>query len=612
LQISCGESEEAKSQAKALERNRSKAEQAIEEAREAGVSKLFKKDFEKYADEFSAGEEAYEKGDAEKANKAFKRIVKRVPKLIARAERAEEQAKELKKLDEEVSEARRAAIAKKARTDAPQAFAAAENNYKKFRALLKDPEKIKSAERTGRRAKEAFDDAVSEAAQNVVVKQKAVQSKDAMAVWKQKAKEIGAAEKSASDWLHAERQERNGETELANGQFHEAQQSFEAAETSFNSAFVNVKSLERFAAGNDDTNVPEVADPESVAIDPEEDSFADSGTPEGSDGGSVGVDDVPTPEDEPFDPGSPESFIENNLEKLGLGIDDYDPVSGQIILDYTFGPDKFKKDYKALKLKNRKYIGFWDPGIRKEVAKGDPEAAISLAGNTEGLVLLPVPLKAPMTIEWSTNIMVMDSTGSMGPVFGAQKGGKKYFWADFATFKRFVSGRTTKKDAKRVPKKFKRSANYWFDKTRQVRMRLEIEKSEKKKGSVVISLFYDLDEEVGEKPINIKVVKETMVAGQLGWCWSRTKFIIRKLRVTAQLDKDEAVKILKEKLGVEDSGPETGSAPTKKTRKTPESGGGDTAEKTDDEEKVAEARPEPKTGGKPTGGTTKEPDDFDF
>ena len=55
LQISCGESEEAKSQAKALERNRSKAEQAIEEAREAGVSKLFKKDFEKYADEFSAG-----------------------------------------------------------------------------------------------------------------------------------------------------------------------------------------------------------------------------------------------------------------------------------------------------------------------------------------------------------------------------------------------------------------------------------------------------------------------------------------------------------------------------------------------------------------------------
>lgn len=595
LQVSCGGGEEEKAKSKTAERNRSKAEKALAEAKDAGVKKLFKDDFEKYEDLFADAESLFEDGDDAKASKTFSKVRRSISKLIAKAEKAEEELKELEELDSEVKKVRRDA-ASKARADAPKEFASAEKKFEKFRAMLKDPSKAKNAERAGQSAIEAYQDAVSQAERNATVKKKAMQSKESMLAWKQKAKEVGADE--TPDWLQAERQERNANTELGEGQFYEAQQSFDAAESAYNQSFLAAKTLADLKAGGQGYT-DEVPDADSVSIEPEEgESFADAGIEDDS-GGKVG--EVEIPEDDPIDPGSPESLIESNLDKIALGIEDYDPITGQVTLDYTFGAATVKKEFKPLALKSKKFLDFWSPMIQKDLQKDDPEAAISFTGNTEGAFLLPAPLKAPMTIEWNAAIQVMDNQGSMGPIFAAQDGGKKYFWADFSTFKRIVSKRSTKKDNRKVAKKFKRSANYWFNKTRDVKMRLDIVKDEKKEGRYYAEIWYDLDEDDGERYLNRKAIKEKFVHGMVGWRWFRTKFFVKKLRITAQLDKDEALKILKQKLGIDAT--ETGSTSTpKKTRKTSKSGG----------KKVADAKRGGSTGGDTKREPPKEPEDFDF
>lgn len=593
VHFSCGGESETDKERTAYDKSLKAAEDAKSELEQAGTDKLFTIEFRKCNSSLEKAKEKAEEENLKSASSAAKKAARGFKRLIKKAKDSEEAMKEVLALKEEATEARKEATKKKTKEHAPRAFGDAEKHFKNCEKLAKDPKFLTRAKQICKLCKETYEEAIELASENAKLRDRAEAAREAMLAIKKQAKEAGAEKKAAQDWLYANREERKGNAGLKELNFHESLSSFESAETAYGQAIEQIqiadniakqieedqkraeeqqKLLEAEASGQDNQD-------DQVEVDLEDDTSA------------ADLDDT-------------DSFLEENIENLALGIEDFDPITGEITLDYTIGPETFKKDYKAVSLKSKKYIGFWDPMMNKEAVESEPEMHLSFRGSDEGFVTLPVPLKAPLTVEWTTYLQVMDITGNMGPVIFSQSGNKKYWWVDFLTFRRIVAKRSPKAYKKKVHKKFKRSPNYWFNKGRKVDMRLEVQPYEKKDGHWLLSIFYDVGEDLGEKPLNKMVIKPDMGHGYVGWRWRRVKFMLRKLRVTGLLDKEIAMKTLMDKMGIEPPDP-------KATEEPVETGDTNKAQSSGDDPKKSSGK-SVKSKKKRKKKRKKSTDDFDF
>jgi hypothetical protein len=137
---------------------------------------------------------------------------------------------------------------------------------------------------------------------------------------------------------------------------------------------------------------------------------------------------------------------------------------------------------------------------------------------------------------------------------------------------------------KKMPGKPGTNANYWHTKQRPVNWIVELD-LDKADGGGEIRATYDAGgtEELANK-IKSKKLNQS---GLVGFQWRDVKFRIRKLTICGFLDKQEAVRMLREKLGVKkEGGSKKEPEPEPEDETEPTAPAGEDGDKKDDKKKV--------------------------
>jgi hypothetical protein len=530
---------------------------ALEKAKEAGAEELFAEDFEKQAAKIEQATAAIEEGgDKTKATNSYKTAIsqlRRLEKNAAALQKVRGQAIEAKTAADEAEQKARES---KTDVDAPREFKAARDEVARAEGYLKSVEeqKLLQAERSFKRAADLFAEANTAAAGNRDVKERAKEEKEAMLKAKAKAQGAEAEKLVATEWTAACQVERQAESEFKAGNYQRAYDSFRQAEQDFAGAASRADQQKQLAAANQPNPAPAPApvEPENIVQPAPEATPPDAPrTPEPA------VEPVPPPADLSDEDG----FLLANYQKLGRGVQGYDPGSGAVTIAYNLGSD-LRRDITHPNPKlpyNEKFLKFVEPmvnqeDVKREQQEGNSQYSFTFSGNTQGFFLIPIPLKGSMTMDYVINLGLMDSTGGMSAVFYSDASGANSYGLDFITPWKRTNGGAPKRFPNITNPKLTKNPNTWFDKVNPVPMRLEVAPHPDKEGSSRIQVFYKYGQDEGEKPASILEIKGE-ASGYVGFQWNRVAFNVRALKITGTLDKKAAIEILKKKMGIKDSPP---------------------------------------------------------
>ena len=605
---SCGPSgAEKKEKTAALEKRITDAQELHDEAQSLGADKLFAEDFETAAKKLADAQELIQGDKADKAGtritsalSAFKDLIKRTGDLKKNQAAAGEAKKKVEK-----------AIAKakldKVDVDAQEAFEEMDKRKATADAEYSDPKKVASAEKSYNRVLEMIQEAGGKARESRAMKEKAETELKIAKEKEAQAKEARADEFAADDMNRGQTAIRDADDAFKNGRYQDAFDGYRGAQNIYteakmrsNEAVEMKKGLvaEGSAEPKAGEGTPKDAPPPET-VPPTDAKGVAKGSGEAQPKAEKGDKPVEPGEAPPRDPGpegsvDDDTFLQQNIAKFteGSKVDfTFDIGSGMYTVEYPFG-DLLRKDVIIPRPFNPKHIE-WKENIggttmgSKEAKGQEKSMGFSFGANTDGFFLFPVPFTEDVTLEYGANLGVMDSNGSLAVVLMSSRDGKTYYAANFGTIEWAMGG--PPKPVRGPPsKEYQKSPNYWFSKTKTIGMKIEYKPLPKDAKRSQISIFYDTGDT--EKPINLAPVPSR--SGYAGFYWYRTKFVIRGLKISGKVDKQLAVKALREKIAAAEGGAGTGAAPKPKAEKKPAAGA--VAGPAAPEEPEAAGAPEPK------------------
>ena len=560
--FSCGGGEEEQKETEDLTSVFEDAEDAISDLKRADKDKLFAEVLGKARDNLEEAEDADSEGKTKSAKSKLKRIKRDVAKALKSLAAVKAELKTVKKSQRTADAAKKKAQAAKADVNAPNEFKEATETYESAVSSAKSTSssKLKAAGKRFRLAAELYDDALTTAKENNALKANIASEKEQMLKVKAQAKEKDAEKIAAQDWLNASRQEREAERLLTEGSFQRAFESFKYAADAY-ATCISQAAFE--SSGADELSLTEAdLEPEPGSTDssggdaPVSDAAeSESESPEAD---VAAVEESDEPPDIDFD--DPDELLSNFSDKLANGEVRYDPGTGRIAIRYTSG-DQLRKDvfFPGGRKVSRKFLKFKDPIVEMQNV-GTIESPDDIAeptsnedipfvfhGNTKGNFLIPIPLKGNVSIDWGMQLEVMDVGGAMNVlIFADQKRGVRSMGTNFGTlFSRNSSG-IPKNYTRAIPKFYRRTPNGWFNKVKMMTsMRLAAENHPKTPEKQMLKVYYDTGE--NEDPINAVTITRGK-SGYVGFEWNRVKFSVRSLIIRGELVKEDAVKLLKEKL----------------------------------------------------------------
>jgi len=253
-----------------------------------------------------------------------------------------------------------------------------------------------------------------------------------------------------------------------------------------------------------------------------------------------------------------EEFLAAHLKEIvPSGIIEYDPETGAVRLDYTLGED-VKKDAKVV-VKNEKHIRYKLPVVGRDRSRDLSHeekrnlAPFSFEANTEGTVTFPVPLRCWARADYFLRIRYLDRTNSFRQLVMFKPENNAGYVAEWLGAGVQSGEDPPKLSTKGLPPRFLRSSQEWFNKVREVPMRVEFSLTDPGKkdrdGSTpgVFVVHYDLDGDEAQSN-RVAYEKAPHESGYVGFSWSRVRFYISGLVITGLLDKKEAVTLLRKKL----------------------------------------------------------------
>lgn len=606
---------------------RRRAEEYLEKAEQAGADELFSDEFERAQRNLERASDLRRSGDLEDAERQYRMAANRLKSLIGQAEDVEKARQEAQAVRAEVDAEKSAADEAKAQDNAPDVYEDAMRVYKEGIAALgkSDTRAIEDAKRKLRSASDLFGQAAELAKSNALERERALKEKERMLAYKKRAREAGVDTKEISLWQRAESEELRGDTNLKGGDFQYAAQAYQSAMQQYTAALESVldeEKYQKFLAEQVEQRKKEaelLAKQQAELLAKAQQPPPIVGTPSNPEGTppSPGVvprpapppsGSQPTPEavDAPclpagFDPSAypheiddeDEAFLLEHYDKISKYLQ-YDPATGGVVIDYSDGK-RLKAESKAgTLLGNINNVRYEDIMLQGRTAD-DPAAWISFEGHTAGFMIIAIPLRYVARVTYEMNVGLMDASGKFGVNLMVDPRRKNWYGTTWVHLSVVRGG--LPKGGRPVPA-YRKSANYWFPKTRPVQMVTEYfmpDPEEADKGATesgIFRLVYDLTEENLTNQVPAKAYTRGYVAIE----WSRVKFRLRNLKICGILDKETAVAMLRKKLNM--------PKPKKKATDQPPEEEGKEENPTSPEE--PETDDTAKEGGEKTGG------DFDF
>ena len=570
-----GPTQQAKETALALQR----------ECEEKGLDKKYKEDFDRAVARTKKARSYFLDPDKRsKARTYYKRASSEFKSLLANAEEAAGKTAAVEKAKKLADAAKAKADKADAKLNAPDYYEPALEAYEDGLAGLEEAStsSLSNAKRSFTDALEGFDDAATIAKENKQYRILAINLKEKMESYKAKALEKGADSKALGRWQQAESMEltanaalESGEFQQAAGQYTQASQTYTEAlksvldETAFQAELAKIKEEQKAADAEFARRRKEELElaakaragvggrlppPPPPGTAPPAGSPRPPGTGLPPTGAGIaattlsptcvaGVDRSLFPQELDEED---EAFLIENLHELSKRAN-YDPDTGGVILDYTNGQELQKE---ILKLRTPKSsISFVDPQMLLGGSDIPDEAQISMDGNTSGTVLFPVPFKYKVRMSWVFNILTMTGKGDWGAIVSYDTRKKTRYRTNFLDIGSMKG--SSPPNWKKMPGKPGTNANYWHTKQRPVNWVVELD-LDKADGGGEIRATYDAGgtEELANK-IKSKKLNQS---GLVGFQWRDVKFRVRKLTICGFLDKQEAVRMLREKLGVKKEG----------------------------------------------------------
>ncbi len=586
------------------------------ECEEKGLDKKYKEDFDRAVARTKKARSYFLDPDKRsKARTYYKRASSEFKSLLANAEEASGKTAAVEKAKKLADAAKAKADKAEAELNAPDYYEPALEAYEDGLAGLEEAStsSLSSAKRYFTDALEGFADAATIAKENKQYRILAVNQKAKMESYKAKALEKGADSKAIGRWQQAESMEltadaalESGEFQQAAGQYTQASQTYTEAlksvldETAFQAELAKIKEEQKAADAEFARRRKEELElaakartgaggrlppPPPPGTAPPAGSPRPPGTglpPTGTAATTLsptcvaGVDRSLFPQELDEED---EAFLIENLHELSKRAN-YDPDTGGVILDYTNGQELQKE---ILKLRTPKSsISFVDPQMLLGGSDIPDQAQISMDGNSTGTVLFPIPFKYKVRMSWAFNILTMTGKGDWGAIVSYDTRKKTRYRTNFLDIGSMKG--SSPPNWKKMPGKPGTNANYWHTKQRPVNWVVELD-LDKADGGGEIRATYDAGgtEELANK-IKSKKLNQS---GLVGFQWRDVKFRIRKLTICGFLDKQEAVRMLREKLGVKkEAGSKKEPEPEPEDETEPTTPAGEGGDKKDDKKKV--------------------------
>jgi hypothetical protein len=613
-------------------------ESLIEEAKTKGIDKLFPEDFQKAESLFARGRTLVDNGNAAAAKKLFTTATRDIKFAIQRASEVQSELKaaeaEKKHADEAKVKANEVEAAVNARNYYRDALAA----YKQAEeaSARKTVEAVRAAVTDYRRAAQLFEDATSLSHENARERKLAEVKKGNMQRARDLAKAQGADTKAITVWAEAESQSQTGDVELEGSNFAAASAAYQTAERAYLNALQSTMDKDAFERlqveiarqNEEDRKRYEEREKERLRIVAEKGGGREplpppaaepgagraplppptsSGTPSPSVGliGGVsctqGLDRTLYPQEIDAED---EAFLIENISRLS-SVAVYDPDTGGILLNYQDGR-KLQKEADLSRIRDKKHVSFIDPLLASAGKDLDPSALYSLAGNTQGILLFPVPFRYRVRVTWDMQIETMSNKADFGPMLCLDPKKNSFYRTDFIHLLMFTGGQPKFRQPM-AGAKFAKHADQWHTKQRPVRwvVELAVEGADR---PGTLTATYDQGNE--DEATNTASISKPRERGLVGFTWKEVRFKLRNLEVCGILDKPEAVRILREKLGVKkeaagkDDAEKEGTAKKGGKAAKPEKSGKEPAEDEElDEEPSASGEAKPSGQKKASAGT---------
>jgi hypothetical protein len=585
--------EEEEEEEEEEEKKRSTAGGPIQQAKEAalelqreceekGLDKKYKEDFDRAVARTKKARSYFL--DPDKRSKAriyYKRASSEFKSILANAEESSEKTAAVEKEKKLADKAKAKADKAEAKLNAPDYYEPALEAYEDGLAGLKEATtaSLSNAKRSFTDALEGFEDAATIAKENKQYRILAVNLKEKMESYKARALEKGADSKALGRWQQAESMEltadaalESGEFQQAAGQYTQAAQTYTEAlksvldETAFQAELAKIKEEQKTAdaefarrrkeelelAVKARTGGGRLPPPPPPGTAPPAGSPRPPGTglpPTGAAATTLsptcvaGVDLSLFPQELDEED---EAFLIENLHELSKRAN-YDPDTGGVILDYTNGQELEKEIQKLRTPKSS--ISFVDPQMLLGGSDIPDQAQISMDGNTSGTVLFPIPFKYKVRMSWAFNILTMTGKGDWGAIVSFDTRKKTRYRTNFLDIGSMKG--SAPPNWKKMPGKPGTNANYWHTKQRPVNWVVELDMDKADDGGEIRATY---DAGGTEELVNKIKSKKLNQSGLVGFKWRDVKFRIRKLTICGFLDKQETVRMLREKLGVKKEG----------------------------------------------------------
>lgn len=548
---------------------------------EESVNELLEKlrkdgaDAEKLAEVESLIEKAAksrDKGKAEAAISTLKRAERTLTQLQTEQAKLSEDHKKLAADKTSAVDARKRAETAKAAQLAPEEFKRAQDSFAKAEAAAakKSAAGIVQAKQHYQQSKEGFDEAIKQAVANEGDKKRADEEKKVMLAKKEEARTKGGEQKAALAWSSAEQTEREAEALLAKGEFLQAKDTFAQAQTFYVETLTAIQMADEEAArmaelkkaDEEAAKAAQVAEPELTPEEDDKTARPPTVTPRqptgaavaapGSIAGPTGYDPTADFYKQELD-AEDEEFLNTHYAELTPSKKlEYDITTGMVRMDYTDGIDVKRDGIYDPALPKREHLQFRPVVQQNQRAGGTggfgPEqqkqlAAFSFAANTKGQIFFPVPLRFYARIDYLMQINTMDQSNSFNVFLMYDVKKNAGYMTDWVR-----AGTTRGTGGKGIPPKFLQSSNEWFDKVNLKSMVVEYLMTGPKAGTLTNIYNNDDAANEGEDKLTVKVSSAAYQRGRIGFRWDRVKFQVVDLVITGVLDKQEAVRILREKL----------------------------------------------------------------
>ncbi|MCZ6792853.1 MAG: hypothetical protein O7J95_04480 [Planctomycetota bacterium] len=549
----------------------------LEEAEEAGAATYFADAFKRATEKIEDGDELLRDGDSKGASRKYKLAARQLKGLVDDARKVAETIKTAEGRKKTADEAKQKADEANAEENSPEYYRDAVAAYESATSSLseKNESAIRLATAQFTQARELFLQATLLAAENEANRDLALQEKGAMTTWKAKAKAQKADELALQVWQIGEQEERRGAADLKRGDFRAAITQFKSASRQYLMAFERVGDETKFKEAMDQA---EKARQEYLAKRAQQPANFPGGLPnpvplEGG-GETGGTTATPVPsrpvelgsgmqascfdDDEDFNfedyPNQldyeDEEFLQTNLHYLSpTAAMTYDPVSGQVLLNYSNGR-KVKKE--AAWNAPKKHIEFEDRMMRDVPdSELDDAQTFAFGGNTRGSILFPVPFRYRVRVDFRMMVGTMTSQGRWGVIVNYDEKSKRSYRSNFLAVGRGSKMRGMPGD------KFARHPNYWHDKTSAVPWRVEFRMPDLRKASkgplksarFTATYEFQRDEEASNSLSSpAKSLRRGLGRGLVGFHWVAVKFRIRELHICGIMDKEAAVAKLRKML----------------------------------------------------------------